>query len=99
MTRSDVVLTVVRYLARLTLVLVAGTLYLTWVVIDQAGKVGTVDPVAVGLVGAAWTLTGSCVTALATLLVSTRSTDSAEPPTPVVVENQPDNPVPVEAGD
>lgn len=78
MTRTDTVTLVVRWLARLSLLLVGGALYLTWVVIDQAAKIGPVDPTAVALVGSAWALAGAVVTALATLLVSTKSGPTEE---------------------
>lgn len=93
MTRSDVVLTVIRYLGRIALLLAAGVTYLTWVLIDSGDGTKTVDATSVGAVGAICTLLGGVLGALGAMLVSTRAGD--EPATPVVVQNTEDEPVPV----
>jgi hypothetical protein len=95
-TRSATVDTVIRYLGRLSMIALAGSLYLTWVVIQQAAKAGSVDAVAVGLVGSSWTLTGALIAGLTAMLVSTRSEDDTQN---VNVVNPPTDPVPVEPGD
>lgn len=69
---TSVVLTVIRYLGRIALVLAFGDLVLTGFVVHLAGKSGSVDPVAVGAVGAITTLLGTVIGALGALLVSTR---------------------------
>lgn len=94
MTRSDVVLTVIRSLRTICFVLVVGSLYLTKVVIDQAGQIGPVDPTAVALVGSAWALAGSCAAGLAAVLISTRSSD-AEGTVDARIVNKSDEGVPV----
>lgn len=93
MTRSDVVLTVIRYLGRIAFVLACGVLYLTWVLIDAGDGSKTVDATAVGAVGAVSTALGTVLGALGALLVSTRAGDE---PQPVIVENADTEPVPVD---
>lgn len=92
MTRSDVVLTVIRYLGRIALILAAGVLYLTWVLIDSGDGTKTVDATSVGAVGAVCTLLGSVLGALGALLVSTRAGDDAPPK--VQIDQPPNEPVP-----
>jgi hypothetical protein len=73
MTSSAVVLTVIRYLGRIAAFLAAGVVALTWRLVDQAGHAGSVDPVAVGAVGAVCTLLGTTLGAFGALLVSTKT--------------------------
>lgn len=102
MTSSAVVLLVIRILGLLLMELAFGSLYLTWVVIQQAGKIGPVDPIAVALVGSSWTLTGAVATGLVAMLVSTKTGPTSEelhalsemaPPAPLPVTGPDGGPV------
>lgn len=94
MTDLATVRLVIRLLGAVAAALVLGALALTWLLVTQAGKAGAADPSAVGAVGAVWTMAGTVIGALASLLVSTRS--GSTEPVPVVVANEVDNAVPVE---
>ena len=81
MTDRSTVLLVVRLLGGCALLLVAGSILLTYVVIAQAART-PVDPAAVAVLAGVTSLTGTAVGALAALLVSTRSQPEAAPPEP-----------------
>jgi hypothetical protein len=93
MTDRDTVITVIRYLGRIAIVLALGFLALTGNLLFLAGKSGSVDPVAVGSVGAVGSALTFVLGALGAMLVSTRSDDS---PQQVTVMNPPTEPVLVE---
>ena len=73
MTRTETVQTVIKYLGRIAAGLAVGAISLTFYLLWLAGKSGSVDPVAVGAVGAITTLLGTTLGALGAMLVSTSS--------------------------
>lgn len=75
-TDTAVVRTVVRFLGCALLGLIGGLIWLTYVVVGQGSGAKTVDPAAVGAVGAIATLTGTIGGYVGGLLSSTRSTDA-----------------------
>lgn len=87
----NIVQSVIRVLGTALIILIAGLLGLTYVVVGQGNGAKTVDPAAVGAVGAIATLAGTIGGYVGGLLSSARTG-------PVAVEavNTPDNPVPTE---
>lgn len=75
-TDTAVVRGVVRFLGFALLGLIAGLIWLTDVVVGQGNGAKTVDPAAVGAVGAIATLTGTIGGYVGGLLSSTRSSDA-----------------------
>lgn len=78
MTDRRTVLTVIYLLGACTLLLVTGSMGLTYVVIHQAAAGGPVDPTSVAVLSGVTGLAGTCVGALASMLVSTRSAPPGE---------------------
>lgn len=89
MTEPSLVQRVVLFLGLAALALIGGELWLIHSVIAQQKPTDS----AVALIGSVATLAGTTLGALGALLVSTRS--GPAPPAPVVVNQPPDQPVPV----
>lgn len=94
MKRSETVQKVIDYLGRIAMMLATGAIALTFYLLWLAGRKGSVDPVAVGAVGAITTLLGTTLGALGAMLVST-STGPSEAELEALAGLQP-MPMPVE---
>lgn len=93
MTSNKAIQTVIYFLGSAVLLSIAG---LVWLVHSTLAK-AQVDASAVGLIASVAGLAGTTSGALGALLVSTRSAPAPDaPPTPVTVENAPDEAVPVQ---
>lgn len=89
---------VIRYLGLTVLLSLGATAYLVNKVIELVGDRETLDPTLVAMLGLTASPGVAALGALGAILATTRSESLPEPPQPVTVMNQPDEPVPVDAG-
>lgn len=80
MTDRSTIQSVIRYLGLVALVLVVGSIILFREVLDASQGRDALDPAVVAMFGSVTTLAGTTVGVLGSLLVSTRSDDTAVPP-------------------